>query len=150
MNQYSFKDSSGAFTHPLAGTFSFFGQIGIGQFTVEMTTEKSTDDVAADGNVMVSAIAGDNGHVTIEVQQTSSLHSFLLNWYNQLLLLLNQGDVVNWATAQLTLRNLVDGSQHICNGVHPSRIPPKTYAAQGGKITWTLMCADIQNPIVGA
>jgi Bacteriophage KPP10, Structural protein ORF10 len=150
MTTYSFKDTSGSFSHPDAGTFQFAGQIGMGQFTVEMLTEKSEHTVASDGNVMVSAIAGDNGHVSIEVQQTSALHQFLMSWYNTVKTALNNGNVTNWAGASLTLRNIVDGSTHYCNGISPSRMPAKTYAKQGQNIAWVLMCADIQTITVGA
>jgi Protein of unknown function (DUF3277) len=142
---YSFKDTSGSFTHPLTDVFAFAGQIGMGQFTVSMTTEKSNHDVAADGAVMVSAVSGDNGTVSIEVQQTSALHTFLLAWYNTVKTLLDSGDVTTWASATLTIRNIVDGSTHVCRGISPSKVPDKTYAAQGGRITWQLLCADIQN-----
>lgn len=142
---YSFKDTSGAFVHPLVGPFTFAGKIGLGQFTLSMSTEKSVHDVSADGHVMISAISGDNGNVAIEVQQTSRLHTFLMSWYNAVKTLMDQGNVQNWATATLTVRNIVDGSTHVCRGISPSKIPDKTYAAQGQRITWTLMCADIQN-----
>lgn len=145
MTTYSFKDSSGAFTHPLAGAFVFAGQIGLSQLHVAMLTEKSAHDVAGDGTVMVSAIAGDNGNVAIEVQQTSALHAFLLAWYNLIKTALLAGDATDWATAAITIRNTVDGSSHVCTGVSPSKIPDKVYAAQGQRITWTLMAADIQN-----
>ena len=150
MTTYSFKDTSGAFTHPLAGEFILGGEIGEGQFTIVMTTDKSSHNVAADGAVMVSFIAGDNGHIAIECQQTSAIHAFLLGWYNIIKTLAIRGDVTNWANAALSLRNIVDGSEHQLTGVSPQRIPDKTYAAQGGMITWTLMAADIQNVTVGA
>lgn len=142
---YSFKDTSGSFQHPLTGAFAFAGQIGMGQFTVSMSTEQSAHDLAADGSIMISAISGDNGTVAIEVQQTSDLHAFLLAWYNTVKTLKDNGDVTNWATASLTLRSIVDGSTHICRGITPQKIPDKVYAAQGQRLTWVLMCADIQN-----
>ena len=147
---YSFKDTSGAFAHPLAGAFQFAGQKGLNQFTITMGTEKTVQDIAGDGTVMISAVAGDNGQIAMEMQQTSALHQFLLAWYNGLVTLLNAGDVTNWATAAITLRNIVDGSHHELRGVSPMKIPDKTYAAQGQRITWTLMAADIQNVTLGA
>lgn len=142
---YSFKDTSGAFNHPLVGTFRFAGQIGMGQFSVSMTTERTTHDVAADGLVMPSYIAGDNGNISIEVQQTSLLFAFLLAWYNSVKAQADNGDVSLWASATLTLRNAVDGSTHVCSGISPSKNPDKVYAAQGGRVTWVLMCGDIQS-----
>lgn len=145
MKTYSFKDLSGAFAHPLAGAFIFQGQIGMGQITIAMATEKTTHDVAADGTVMVSFISGDNGSLQIEAQQTSELHAFLLNWYNLIKTAADLGDVSNWASAALSFRNILDGSVHVITGVSPNKIPDKVYAAQGGKITWHLMAADVQS-----
>jgi hypothetical protein len=142
---YSFKDLSGAFTDPDVGAFLFAGQIGMHQATVEMATEKTAQDLAGDGTIMISAIAGENGHVALEMQQTSDLHAFLLAWYNAKITALAAGDVANFAAATVTLRNIVDGSTHVCTGVSPSKIPAKAYAQQGQHITWTMWCAQIIN-----
>jgi hypothetical protein len=142
---YSFKDLSGAFAHPLAGGFIFAGQIGLGQIVITMNTEKTAHDISSDGSVMVSAVAGDNGQVSVEVQQTSLLHQFLLAWYNLIKTAMNGGDPSQWASAALTLRNVVDGSQHVVTGISPSKVPDKVYTAHGQNITWVLMAADIQS-----
>lgn len=146
---YSFKDSSIAISSPAGGNFSLAGQIGLNRMTITMTTEKTAQNVAADGNVMISAIAGDNGSVTLEIQQTSALHGFLLQLYNALVTLLNEGNVINWATTSITIRNIVDGSSHQLSGVSFGKIPPKVYEAQGQNISWELFAADIQNQTVG-
>lgn len=142
---YSFKDTGGAFFHPLAGPFAFSGQIGMHQFTISMAAEKTVHDLAGDGTVMPSAIAGNNGQIAIEVQQTSKFHAFMLAWYNLVVTAMEQGDVTNFASASITLRNLVDGSLHELTGVSPSKVPDKTYAQQGQHITWVLMAADIRS-----
>lgn len=149
MKTYSFKDLSGAFTHPLAGFFPFSGQIGMNQVTIAMATEKTAHDVAADSTVLISAIAGDNGTITVEVQQTSALHTFFMAWYNIIKTALQQGDATNWATGNLTLRNLVDKSLHVASGVSPMKMADKPYASQGQRVTWTLMCGDIQTTTLG-
>ena len=141
---YSFKDLSGAITFPGIGSFSFFGQIGLGRLLLSNLTERTAQDVAADGSVMVSYISGDNAHLELEAQQTSDLHEFLLAAFNTLKSLADAGDVANWAAGQVTFRNLVDGTMHILNGVSFSKIPDKPYAAQGQRITWTLPVADSQ------
>jgi len=145
---YSFKDMTGAFAHPQAGIYTFGGEIGAGQIVVTMTSEKTTHDVAADGNVQISAIAGDNGTVSIEVQQTSSLNQFLVKWFNIVKNSLNNNDISNWVGASLLVRNSLDGTTHVCTGISPQNIPNKTYAKQGGNVTWVLMCGDISNPTV--
>lgn len=145
MDQYSFKDLNGAFAHPLAGVFSMYGQIGVGQLTVANTTERTAHLVAADGNVVVSFIDGDNGHVAVETQQTSDLHIFLLRWFNLIKTAAQNGDTSNWATATLSFRNIADGSTHTLKGVSPAKVPDKPYAASAQNITWMLMAADIQH-----
>jgi hypothetical protein len=144
---YSFKDSSGALAHPLAVPpfFSFAGNIGMGQFTITMATERTVHDLSADGTIMPSYISGDNGSVDIEVQQTSILHAYLLSLYNTLKALADAGNVASWCSGTLTLRNSVDGSNHLLQGVSFSKIPDKVYAAQGQKLVWKLQATDIQN-----
>lgn len=144
---YSFVDTAGSLTNPILGNspIVFAGEIGMGQFEVEMITPRTVHDVAADGTVMPSYIAGDNGRVTVQVQQTSILHKELLSLYNDLLVAAAGGDVSNWANSTLSLRNTVDGSQHLCTGVSFEKVPNKVYTAEGQKITWPLMSASIQN-----
>ena len=141
MYTYSFEDLAGAIAHPLAGYYNFSGQQGARNVSVAMATEKTTHDVAADGTVLVSKIPGDNGQITIEVQQTSDLHKWLLTAYN----LIKNADTDQWAAMGITLRNTVDGTQHIANGVSFQKVPDKSYQAQGQYVTWVLMAADIQN-----
>jgi hypothetical protein len=141
---YSFKDLTGAFVHPLAGSYILAGgNVGLGQVTISAATDRTVHDTASDGSVMVSYIAGDSGSATIEVQQTSGLHAFLLQWFNLVKVNADLGDVINWASGTLVLRNLLDGSLHTLTGVSPSKIPDKVYASQGGKITWVLMAAGV-------
>jgi hypothetical protein len=144
---YSFKDLVGALINtvfgvsvPLTG-----GNIGNGSITIVMATERTTQDVGADGTVMPSYVAGRNGHVAIEVQQTSILHHALLALYNQLESAANADDVSGWASTVISFRTLLDNSSHLLQGVSFSKIPDKPYQAQGQKVTWSLMACDIQN-----
>ena len=60
---YSFKDLVGVLVNPVFGVSIPLtgGNIGLGQVTITMTTERTTHDVAADSTVMPSYVAGDNG-----------------------------------------------------------------------------------------
>jgi hypothetical protein len=145
MKVYSFKDLSGALSDPDVGDFILAGQIGEGQVTIAMSIEKTVHDVSSDGTVMPSFISGDNGQVSIEVQQTSDLHTFLLGWYNTKKTAADNGDVSTYAATTLTLRSTTDSSTHVAQGVSPSKLPDKVYTAQGQRLTWVLMCADIQS-----
>lgn len=142
---YSFKDLQGALQTVLSGTLLFGGTIGVGAITVTNDTEHGLTDTAADGTVMPTFAAGDAGKIMVECQQTSGVHQFLLAWYNTLKTSAMNGDVSNWASSSLYLRNIVDGSQHECIGVMPSKVPDKPYKAQGERITWTLVACNIQN-----
>lgn len=141
---YSFKDLSGAFTYS-AVAYTFGGQMGMGQIVIHMATEKTSHDTAADGTVQITAVAGDSGTVTIECQQTSSLHKYLLLWANTVKTAMKNNDISTWASASMLLRNTVDGSTHTITGISPQNIPDKTYASAGGKVSWVLMAADIQS-----
>ena len=138
---YSFTDMVGSITHPLAGNYLFQGE-GIGELTVEMLTDNPTHDRASDGSIMVSKIAGQNGQITITVQQTSDFHKWLLALYNNVYIATTD----QWAAMQATLRNIVDGTGHVLNGMSFQKPGPKGYKAQGGMVTWILMAADVQNP----
>ena len=144
---YSFKSLVGVLqnavfgvTIPLTG-----GNIGVGEITISMATERTTHDVAADGTVMPSYAAGDNGTVVINVQETSILHKALLGLYNLCVLAANQDDVLGWAATSISFTFLIDGSIHLLSGVSFSKIPDKPYQAHGQRISWSLMAANVIN-----
>lgn len=142
---YSFKDLSGAMTSPLAGAFAFAGQIGAGKIVVENITDHGVLDTVSDGTVVPGFVAGNAGRITIEVQQTSIFHKFLLYWHNLHVQQGTSGDVSQWAGSGLLLRNTVDGSSHIATGLTPTKIPDKAYDTQPGKLTWVLLAANLAN-----
>lgn len=141
---YSYKDLSGAFDSPaVIAPLVFGGQVGCDTITVTNDTQHGTKDTAADGTVMPTFVAGDSGLVTIVCQQTSIVHHYLLAWLNILKTAAMNGDVSQWASGRMLLRNAVDGSAHDVEGIMPNKIPDKSYAAQGQKITWTLEACNI-------
>lgn len=144
---YSFRDLTGGLVNPLlaANIPIVGGNIGNGALTVRMATERTTHMVGADGVVMPTYRAGDNGDVTIEMQQTSSLHHALLALFNALKTQADGGDISNWASTVISLRTILDGSGHLCSGVSFQKVPDKPYAADGQNVTWVLMCASIIN-----
>jgi hypothetical protein len=144
---YSFKDLVGVLvnsvfgvTIPLAG-----GNIGAGSITITMATERTVMDVAADGTVMGSYVAGDNGACDIEVQQTSTLHHALLGLYNQCVVAANNSDVSSWLANVISFRTILDGSNHVLSGVGFAKIPDKPYQATGQKVRWALVVANSIN-----
>jgi hypothetical protein len=140
ISTYSFLDLTGNIAHPSVGAFNFTGE-GIGEMSISMATDRTAHDVAADGAVMVSKLAGSNGTITIQAQQTSSLHNWLLLWYNYLYL----ADTDEWVKTAVLIRAPKMKKTHLATGVSPQKIGDTPYQAQGQRVTWTLMCADIQN-----
>lgn len=137
---YSFLDLAGAVAHPKLGAYSFTGQ-GVGEVIISMTTDQTTHDLAADGSVMVSRIAGSNGKISIKCQQTSNIHKWLLAGYNYMQI----APVSEWAQMGATLRNTADGTSHVITGMSFTKVPDKSYQAQGQQITWDIMAADIKS-----
>jgi hypothetical protein len=142
---YSFKDLSGAMTSTLAGAFPFAGQLGVGRITVEFITDHGALETAADGTVLPVFVAGRAGRITVEVQQTSVFHKFLLMWHNLHVIAASNGDISQWASSGLLMRNTLDGSSHSALGVIPLKIPDKAYAASPTMITWTLLCSHLNS-----
>jgi len=144
---YSFKSLTGVLTNtvfgvtiPLTG-----GNIGAGKFVVRMLTERTSQDIAADGTVMTSYEAGDNGELEIEAQESSILHQQLLALYNLAVLAANNDDVSGWAATTIQFRMLTDNSQHLFSGVGFRKIPDKPYEAKGLRVTWNLLAANVVN-----
>lgn len=146
-NTYAFKDLTGVLTNPvLAAPLQIVGgNIGQGQLTIRMLTQRTEHETGADGVVMPSYVAGDSAEVTIEVQQTSNLHHALLSLYNMLQSLADGGDVTNWAATTISLRTILDGSGHLLHGVSFQKVPDKAYAPKGQNIVWVLMAASAHN-----
>jgi hypothetical protein len=144
---YSFKDLVGVLVNTVAGTTIPLtgGNIGNGSITITMATERTSHDVGSDGTVMPSYIAGRNGAVSIEIQQTSLLHHEMLALYNLLETAANADDISGWAATIISFRTLLDGSTHILAGVSFTKVPDKPYQAQGQRVTWSLMAADVDN-----
>ena len=144
---YSFKDLTGVLTNPTFGVTIPLtgGNVGFGSMTITMTTERTVHDVASDGSVMGSYIAGDNGAVDLEIQQTSTLHHQLLALYNLCVTAANNEDVSGWLSTNISFRTILDGSVHVLSGVSFGKIPDKPYQASGQKVRWALMAANVVN-----
>ena len=142
---YSFKSLVGVLKNSIVGVVIPLtgGNIGLGGITIRMTTSRTVHDVAADGTVMPSYLAGANGEVDIEVQETSILHKALLTLYNALVLQADLDDILGWAATSISFALLIDGSVHTLTGVSFDKIPDKPYQAAGQKMTWKLLAANI-------
>lgn len=135
---YSFADYNITVVSPI-GTYSVQGN-GIGSATVTMATTKSVHSVGADGSVMTSKIAGDNGTVAIQVQQTSGLNTFMTKLYNTL----KAAPSSVWTSTQILITNSVQKEVCTCIGCSPENLPEKPMQAEGQLITWTWLAQNIQ------
>lgn len=138
METYSFLDTILNIAFP-SGAMSITGK-GVGNITVTMSQERSAIDRAADGNIMISKIAGNDGVLNISVQQTSDAHKFLLAMYNALIV----APPSLWAQGAGILRSISDNTTMSFAGLCFQKLPDKPYDMQGAKITWTLLAGDIQ------
>lgn len=135
---YSFADYNFSIVSPI-GTYSVQGN-GVGSATVTMATTKSVHSVGADGSVMTSKIAGDNGTVAIQVQQTSGLNTFMTKLYNTL----KASPSSVWTSTQILITNSVQKEVCTCIGCSPENLPEKPMQAEGQLITWTWLAQNIQ------
>lgn len=135
---YSFADYNFSIVSPI-GTYSVQGN-GVGSVTVTMATTKSIHSVGADGSVMTSKIAGDNGAIAIQVQQTSGLNTFLTKLYN----VLKASPSSVWTSTQFLITNSAQKEVCTCIGCSPENLPEKPMQAEGQLITWTWLAQNIQ------
>lgn len=135
---YSFADYNFSIVSPI-GTYSVQGN-GVGSVTVAMATTKSIHSVGADGSVMTSKIAGDNGSIAIQVQQTSGLNTFLNKLYN----VLKASPSSVWTSTQFLITNSAQKEVCTCIGCSPENLPEKPMQAEGQLITWTWLAQNIQ------
>lgn len=136
---YSFADVEMVISHHSVGQQVITGA-GMGSISVTMATERTVHDVAADGAIMVSKVPGDNGTIAIAIQQTSTMHKWLVHWMNYL----KGAGTSEWADTSITVRSPVMGDLITASGVSPQKMADRSFQAQGQHVTWNLLCADIQ------
>jgi len=144
MNAYSFKDTSLVLSFATGSFTVNGGKVGIGGFTLRNMTERSAMLVGADGGVTISYVAGDNAEMDIETQQSSDLHRFLIQTFNQLKTAADNGDPTTWASGSSTWRSLVDRRSGVIQGLVFTKIPDEPRGAQAQNVTWRFMAGDSQ------
>lgn len=139
VSTYSFTDVNATINCPGYGSFSIQGE-GVGEMNVSKTTDRTVHDVAADGSVMVSKIAGNNGSVTINAQQTSAIHAFLQGLFNYCW----QADTSVWTTISMTIEAPKMGKTDYCSGGSFVKEADEPFQSQGQRVLWQILFADIQ------
>lgn len=136
---YSFSDITATLSHPSYGSYSLAGE-GIGDMTISKATDRTAHDVASDGHIMVSKIAGNNGSVAINAQQTSGLHNWLQGLFNYLV----AAPTNEWAQISLTVTAPKMKKTYYCTGGAFVKEPDEPFQAQGQRVSWTILFADLQ------
>lgn len=147
MPVYSFEDVSGVISNPAFGSYAIIGGNAGGndKVSISMKTDRSKIAIAADGGSMISAIAGDNAEVSLEIQQVSLLHQFLLDGYNILLAQKKLRILSNWAATQFRLTSVLTQTRHSGSGGAFIKYPDISYGAEGAMVTWTLLFGRMTN-----
>ena len=140
MNLYSFTDLVGVITNPAAGAMITLNGTGVGEMTFAKATEHVAQELSADGSVTISRIAGQNGTITISVQQNSPINSQLMAWEN---FCATSSDLSLFASGAAAFLTLNDHKTFDAIGVVPKKIPDQHYAAQSGMVSWELTCATL-------
>lgn len=139
MLTYAFTDCSLILSHPSLGMLTLTGK-GLGSVSINMTGDRTTMDVAADGRVMTSKIKDRRATAAVQIQQTSEANKDLLKWYNYL----ESAPASEWAQASGVFNSPQTGEQFVLNEVAFQKLPDRSYQAQGQLQTWNLMIADCQ------
>ena len=139
MPTYSFTDCSLILSHPSLGMLTLTGK-GLGSVSINMTGDRTTMDVAADGRVMTSKIKDRRATAAVQIQQTSEANKDLLKWYNYL----ESAPASEWAQASGVFNSPQTGEQFVLNEVAFQKLPDRSYQVQGQLQTWNMMIADCQ------
>lgn len=137
---YSFSDVDVIISHPLVGQKSANGE-GIGKLSISYTDNLTESDLGADGSTMISKIESGRGTITLEIQQTSSLNKWLLNYVNKV----RNAATGQWAAAAITIEErFKDGVKVTALNVAPIKRPDKSNAQQGDHVSWAFFSPHIE------
>jgi hypothetical protein len=137
---YSFTDNTVNIQHPSIGQLSLQGE-GLGSIAVSKATDRTAHDLAADGNVLISKIAGENGSIALSMQQNTYAESWLQNYFNYIKD--PNTPASEYALATIVIREKLTGMTTYCSGVAPQKEPDDSKQAQGQQRVWNLMAARI-------
>lgn len=134
--------------HPLVGLKTINGE-GIGEVNISYATDNTDHNLAADGVVMVSKVKADNGTVSLQIQQVSDLHQWLLGYFNTVY----QSTSDQWALGYLNISsaNGYGNTLHI-TGLSNTKRSDQPFQQQGQMVTWNFMATaiDSQGSLISA
>lgn len=129
---YSFEDVQVAITGP-GGAFSIGSDAGTaeGGISLDMTEDKDTMVIGADGSAMHSLHAGTGGTLTLRLLKVSTVNFLLSTMYNFQAL-----SSANWGQNVIVLNNIATGDNLTCMGCAFRRQPNNLWAKDGNVIEW--------------
>lgn len=134
---YSFANTALVISHPALGQYTATGT-GIGTISITPSTDRTAQDVAADGSVMISKVEGQNATLALSIQQTSEFNSWLLKAFNYAV----QAAPSDWAAFSVTLRAYNQSLTVALKGVSFQNSPDQQFQAQGQQWSWSLMAGS--------
>ena len=136
---YSFKNVKVTISHPLVGQRVVNGE-GIGTITVAYSDDLTQSDIGADGAVMISKIESRRGTITLEIQQTSALNKWLLNYANAV----QNANASQWAGGTLAVsENFTNGVNVSASNLALQKRPDHADAQNGGRVSWPFFSSNI-------
>jgi hypothetical protein len=130
---YSFIDVAATLSGP-GGTFSLGYGSGNSEegITVELTEDKNTMTVGADGSVMHSLHAGNSGSITIRYLKTSPINALLNQMYD-----FQRVSSALWGSNTIVISDPARGDQISARQVAFRKMPNIVYAKDGGTQEWS-------------
>jgi len=135
---YSFPDVHAVLSRPNTAPFVLSGE-GIGDFTVEKSRERSAYNLAADGCIMTSKMEGNDGYITINCQQSSSLNKYLQSAFNALWI----AETDDWCGMGIEINASKMGVKHVCTRGSFEKEADRSYQREGQMVTWRIHFDDI-------
>lgn len=140
MATYSFLDNSATIAG-IGGVFNLAGD-GAGNaeegISIEMTEDKNTMTIGADGSVMHSLHAGKSGTVTVRLLKTSPVNQKL-----SLMYAVQTASSALHGNNVISVRNTATGDAVTCQQVAFAKYANLTYAKDGGMNEWTFHAGKI-------
>lgn len=137
---YSFSNITASISHPSTGAISTSNS-GVGSIGISMLTDRTTHDIAADGGIFILKVDGNNGIISLQVQQTSELHRWMLQLAG--FLMTPTVDHKTWAEINMSIQDNNMNTLYRCTGGSLIKIPDLTFATDGQSVTWIIYFADI-------
>lgn len=138
---YSFLDVQATIAGP-GGAFNLGSGAGNAKegITIEMTEDKNTMTIGADGTPMHSLHAGKGGTVTVRLLKTSPVNARLQALYDAQ----SQSSSL-WGQNIISINNTASGDNVGCRSVAFKKSPNNSYAEDGGTNEWVFDAGQIDS-----